>query len=102
MPILWKLFDYVASNKWAQWTLAILSGLFVYKMYERARDMRIRRQVTEKIEAKAEETSREIIQDAKDKTDETAEKVADTRAAIPRGSPSGELPKSTQSTLFDD
>lgn len=56
MPILWKLFDYVASNKWAQWTLAILSGLFVYKLYERARDNRIRKQertkVIDKIEAK--------------------------------------------------
>lgn len=56
MLILWKLFDYVAANKWAQWTLAILSGLFVYKLYERARDNRIRKQertkVIDKIEAK--------------------------------------------------
>lgn len=53
---LWKFFDWVANNKTAQWILGILTGAALYKIYERLRDNRIRKQaekkVIEKIEAK--------------------------------------------------
>jgi hypothetical protein len=53
---LWKFFDWVANNKTARWVLGIITGVTLYKIYERLRDNRIRKRaeekVIEKIEAK--------------------------------------------------
>jgi biopolymer transport protein ExbB/TolQ len=68
---LWKLFDYLASHKWAQWTLAIVSGLFIYKIYERARDMRIRKQERTKITEQIDKENRRV-EDAVDQADRDA------------------------------
>jgi len=102
MPILWKVFDFFANNKTAQWVLAIVSGLALYKMYERLRDNRIRKQVEEKIEIEAQDKSRQVIAKAEEKTHDVIEKADEARADIPRGAPSGELPKHVQDILCDD
>lgn len=102
MHILWPVFDFFANNKTARWIAAGIAALFAFLSWQRLRDMRIRKEAVQKIDAKAEETSREIIQDAKDKTDETIRKSDEARASIPRGTASGELPKHVQGILFDD
>ncbi len=56
MPILWRFFDFIANNKTAQWIIGILTGVTLYKAYERLRDNRIRKQATEKVIEKLEAT----------------------------------------------
>jgi uncharacterized protein YpuA (DUF1002 family) len=56
MPILWRFFDFVANNKTAQWIIGILTGVTLYKAYERLRDNRIRKQATDKVIEKLEAT----------------------------------------------
>jgi uncharacterized membrane-anchored protein YhcB (DUF1043 family) len=53
---LYPLFQFFETNKTARWVLGIVTGVALYKLYERLRDNRIRKRaeekVIEKIEAK--------------------------------------------------
>lgn len=100
MPILWRFFDWISNNKWAQTAIAIIGAFSLYKVYERIRDIRIRGQERTKIEIKAQEASRKVIARAEEKTDEVIRKADEARADIPSGTPSGELPDEIQSVLF--
>ena len=54
--MLWGVFEFFENNKTARWILGIVTGVALYKLYERLRDNRIRKRaeekVIEKIEAK--------------------------------------------------
>jgi biopolymer transport protein ExbB/TolQ len=82
MPILWRLFDFIANNKTAQWVLAIVSGLALYKVYERLRDNRIRRENSEKHEraaAKERERAVEYVETVREEAADAAEKAIEAR-----------------------
>jgi len=61
---LWKFFDWVANNKTARWVLGILTGVTLYKIYERLRDNRIRKRAEEKIVKKIEATEDKLKEKA--------------------------------------
>jgi hypothetical protein len=54
--LLFPIFEFFENNKTARWVLGIITGVTLYKIYERLRDNRIRKRaeekVIEKIEAK--------------------------------------------------
>jgi hypothetical protein len=77
MPILWKLFDFIANNKTVQWVLGVFAAFSLYKIYERLRDNRIRKEANaEIIEAIQEETD-----DAIERVEQERERVADLNDA---------------------
>ena len=91
MPVLWKLFDFIANNKYAQWALAIVSGLALYKTYERLRDIRIRKEVREEardnVIEQIEEQTHDRVEDAREAASSTddlnADQLRKLRAADP-------------------
>ena len=66
---LWKFFDWVANNKTARWVLGILTGVTLYKIYERLRDNRIRKRAEEKIVKKIEATEDKLKEKANEAED---------------------------------
>lgn len=73
MPILWKLFDWIANNKTAQWVLGILTLAGLYKAYERLRDNRIRKEVKEQVFEQIEEQTDEAIERVEQERERTAD-----------------------------
>ena len=71
MPVLWRFFDWIANNKTAQWIMGILTGLALYKAYERLRDNRIRKEAKE-----------QVLQDIEEQTDEAIERVEQERERV--------------------
>lgn len=61
---LWRFFDWVAENKTARWVLGILTGVTLYKIYERLRDNRIRKRAEEKVIEKIEATEDKLKEKA--------------------------------------
>ena len=51
---LYPLFQFFETNKTARWVLGIVTGVALYKLYERLRDNRIRKRAEEKIIEKIE------------------------------------------------
>ena len=102
MPFGYGLWVFLKNNPVVAYAAAGVAALATFLSWQRLRDMRIRREVTEKIEVRAQETATKVIEDAQEKTNDVIEKVDQARAAVSGGTPSGELPKSTQSTLFRD
>ena len=68
---LWKFFDWVANNKTARWVLGIITGVTLYKIYERLRDNRIRKRAEEKIIEKIEAKEDQL----KDKANEAEDRI---------------------------
>lgn len=68
---LWKFFDFIAENKTAQWILGILTGAALYKIYERLRDNRIRKQAEKKVIEKIEKENTRV-EEAVDQADRDA------------------------------
>jgi hypothetical protein len=52
--MLWGIFEFFETNKTARWVLGIVTGVALYKLYERLRDNRIRKRAEEKIIEKIE------------------------------------------------
>ena len=102
MPFGYGLWVFLKNNPVVAYAAAGVAALATFLSWQRLRDMRIRREVTEKIEVRAQETATKVIEDAQEKTNDVIEKADEARAAVSGGTPSGELPKSTQSTLFRD
>lgn len=102
MPFGYGLWVFLKNNPAARMALAIGAGIAAFLVWLGLRDRR-RDKITEmKIEIKAQEASRKVIDKAKEKTHETVREAEQARADIPRGTPSGELPKHVQDILFDD
>jgi hypothetical protein len=102
MPFGYGLYVFLKNNPVVAYVAAGFAALGTFLSWQRLRDMRIRREARKKIEAEAEKTADKVIQKAEEKTHDVIAKADEARASIPRGTPSGELPKSTQSILFDD
>ena len=47
--MLWGVFEFFENNKPARWVLGIVTGVALYKLYERLRDNRIRKRAEEKV-----------------------------------------------------
>ena len=47
--MLWGVFEFFENNKTARWVLGIVTGVALYKLYERLRDNRIRKRAEEKV-----------------------------------------------------
>lgn len=101
-PLGYGLWVWFKDNKVAQYLTGAVIVAAIYKIYERLRDNRIRKQVEHKIEIKAQKTATKVITKAQEKTADVIEKADKARADIPRGTPSGELPDDIQDILFDD
>ena len=99
---LYGIFDWFARNPLAQWIAGISAALAAFWGWMTLRDRRRDRNKEREIELEAQQKSRQILTDAKDKTDETIRKSDEARADIPRGTASGELPKHVQDIRFDD
>ena len=102
MPLGYGLWVFLKNNPVVLYIGAAFAFLATFLSWQRLRDMRIRRTVAEKIEIEAQDKSRQVIAKAEEKTHDVIEKADEARADIPRGAPSGELPKHVQDILFDD
>lgn len=69
--ILWKVFEFFETSKTARWVLGILTGVTLYKIYERLRDNRIRKRAEEKVIEKIEATEDKL----KEKANEAENRV---------------------------
>jgi hypothetical protein len=87
MPILWRLFDFVANNKTAQWIIGILTGVTLYKAYERLRDNRIRKEAEAKVIEKIQEQTDDAIQRVEDERQRVADLNDSERLRLAAGSP---------------
>jgi hypothetical protein len=102
MPFGFAFYTFLKNNPVVLYIGAAFAAIATFLSWQRLRDMRIRREARKKIEAEAEKTADKVIQKAEEKTHDVIAKADEARASIPRGTPSGELPKSTQSVLFGD
>jgi hypothetical protein len=101
-PPFYGVWLWFKANPAAQWVASIVAAYLTFRLWLSAKIVSVRREEQQTIEIKAQEASRKVIDKAKDKTNETIRKADDARADIPRGTPSGELPKRVQNVLFDD
>jgi hypothetical protein len=99
---LYPIFRWFQANPLAQWIAGISAALAAFWGWMTLRDRRRDREKEREIELEAQDKSRQVIAKAEEKTDETIRKSDEARADIPRGAPSGELPKPVQDILFDD
>ena len=68
---LYPLFQFFETNKTARWVLGIVTGVTLYKIYERLRDNRIRKRAEEKIFKEIEKENRRV-EEAVDQADRDA------------------------------
>lgn len=68
---LYPIFQFFENNKTARWVLGIVTGVALYKLYERLRDNRIRKRAEEKIVKKIEATEDKL----KEKANEAENRV---------------------------
>lgn len=71
MQFLWPVFDFIANNKTARWVLGIITGVTLYKIYERLRDNRIRKRAEEKVFKEIEKENNRV-EEAVDQADRDA------------------------------
>jgi len=69
--LLFPIFEFFENNKTARWVLGIITGVTLYKIYERLRDNRIRKRAEEKVIEKIEAKENQL----KDKANEAENDV---------------------------
>ena len=99
---LYGIFDWFADRPAARWAAGIGAAFAAFWAWITLRDRRRDREKEREIELEAQEKSRQILTKAEEKTDAVIKQAEEARADIPRGTPSGELPKHVQDILFDD
>jgi type II secretory pathway component PulM len=100
---LFRLFDFISTNKTAQWIAGGLAIVFSYLAWLTLfHDPKVRKAANAKAQIKAEKQATKAIKEVKERTDETVQKAAEARAAVPDGALADELPDDLQSILFDD
>jgi hypothetical protein len=102
MPPLYGLWVWFRNNPLAQGIAAAVAALVAFFTWLALRDRRIRREALLKAEIKADKQATKAIKEVKERTDETVQKAAEARAAVPDGALADELPDDLQSILFDD
>jgi len=102
MPLGYPFYLWLKNNPAAQWALGIGAAIMGFFLWLALHDRRVRKGATAKAEKKAENKSREVIADTKERTNELVEQATKARSAVPDGALADELPESVQSILFDD
>lgn len=79
---LYPIFQFFENSKTARWVLGIVTGVALYKFYERLRDNRIRRENSEKHEraaAKEKERAVEYVETVREEAADAADKAIEAR-----------------------
>ena len=101
-PLGFGLWLWLKNNPAAQWALGIGAGLIAFRAWLFGRDQRIRKEIRVNEELRALDTARDVINEAREKTDETIKAANDARDAIPDGPTADSLPDPVRRVLFSD
>ena len=100
MPAGYAIWVWLKNNPLARWALAIGAGLAAFRIWLGLRDKRIIEQDRVESTLRAERTAREVIDNARIKTDETIQSAQAARDAIPDGPTADSLPDAVSAVLF--
>lgn len=100
MPWGYPVWLWLKNNPAAQWALGIGAGLIAFRAWLSGRDQRIRKELKVSEELRALDTARDVINEAREKTDETIKQADDARDSIPDGPNADSLPDSVRGVLF--
>jgi len=102
MPAGYAIWVWLKNNPLARWALAIGAGLAAFRIWLGLRDKRIIEQDRVESTLRAERTAREVIDNARTKTDETIQSAQAARDAIPDGPTADSLPDAVSAILFSN
>lgn len=99
-PFGYSLWLWLKNNPLARWALAIGAGFAAFRIWLGLRDKRIIEQDRVESTLRAERTAREVIDNARIKTDEIIQAANNARDSIPDGPTSDSLPDPVSAILF--
>lgn len=100
MPWGYPVWLFLKNNPLARWVLGIGAAFTAFQVWLGLRDQRIRKEIRVNEELRAMDTARDVINEAREKTDETIKAANDARDAIPDGPTSDSLPDPVRGILF--
>ena len=101
-PLGYPIWLFLKNNPVARWALAIGASLAAFRIWLGLRDKRIIQQDRVESTLQAERTAREVIDNARTKTDETIQSAQAARDAIPDGPTADSLPDTVSAVLFSN
>lgn len=102
MPWGYPVWLFLKNNPLARWVLGIGAAFTAFQVWLGLRDQRIRKEVRVSEELRALDTARDVLTEAREKTDETIKQANAARDAIPDGPTADSLPDSVRGVLFRD
>ena len=102
MPVGYSIWLFLKNNPLARWLLAIGTGLAAFRIWLGLRDKRIIEQDRVESTLQAERTARQVIDEARIKTDDTIKAAEAARDAIPDGPTADSLPDAVSTILFSN
>lgn len=98
--VLFPVFNYIASNKWAQIVAGLGVGFIIYRIWLAGHDARVEKVAVRKANDRAEKQSDKILKEMESDSEERIQDALEARERVPDGVTSDQLSDDARAVLF--